>query len=353
MSNVNIIVEEQESDDERKVGIRNNGAFVLDETNASRVVVEPESDASSVCSGPEDDAAVCSATNTALSGVLNSRVLDVKALPPVGEINVQNSNDVHFGHKIYAAPVTVVQATDDMNGMTLGERIKYRIKNASRLEKIIFVVVGLVILLAISLTVFFTTFDNAVVQVDDRSLASWYVPRDDWLAVPWTDREDNAKNRPLKMVVVGHTVSGPCYTFNDCSASVHYLQSFFMHDRNFTDIAYNFVVGGDGRVYEGRGWFNQGAHTVGSNMHSIGVGFIGDYRTKVIPGNAWLTIDQEEAFKKLMEMGLHNNYLDANYLLVGQCDVSGTESPGDLLYKYLIHWDHYDREKYGKCKFVM
>jgi hypothetical protein len=30
------------------------------------------------------------------------------------------------------------------------------------------------------------------------------------------------------------------------------------------DIAYNFMVGGDGAVYEGRGWDKQGAHSEGS-----------------------------------------------------------------------------------------
>ena len=44
------------------------------------------------------------------------------------------------------------------------------------------------------------------------------------------------------------------------------------------DIGYNFLIGEDGRVYEGRGWDAVGAHTLGYNSVSIGIAFIGDFR---------------------------------------------------------------------------
>ena len=36
-----------------------------------------------------------------------------------------------------------------------------------------------------------------------------------------------------------------------------------MESKNWDDIGYNFLIGGDGGVYEGRGWDKQGAHTKG------------------------------------------------------------------------------------------
>lgn len=38
---------------------------------------------------------------------------------------------------------------------------------------------------------------------------------------------------------------------------------------------YAFLIGGDGFIYEGRGWGKYGAHTYGYNCNSVGVGFIG------------------------------------------------------------------------------
>ena len=38
----------------------------------------------------------------------------------------------------------------------------------------------------------------------------------------------------------------------------------------WSDIGYNFLVGEDGNIYEGRGWGKVGAHARGHNSDSIG-----------------------------------------------------------------------------------
>lgn len=53
-----------------------------------------------------------------------------------------------------------------------------------------------------------------------------------------------------------------------------------MVDWQWNDIGYNFLVGGDGAVYVGRGWDDEGAHTLGHNKRSIGIAFIGDFMKK-------------------------------------------------------------------------
>jgi len=39
-------------------------------------------------------------------------------------------------------------------------------------------------------------------------------------------------------------------------------------------------VGGDGNVYEGRGWHQVGAHTYGFNKKSVGIALIGEFSGK-------------------------------------------------------------------------
>jgi len=46
------------------------------------------------------------------------------------------------------------------------------------------------------------------------------------------------------------------------------------------DIGYNFLVGEDGNVYEGRGWNNMGAHVRGHNRNSIGIAIIGNFGSR-------------------------------------------------------------------------
>lgn len=42
----------------------------------------------------------------------------------------------------------------------------------------------------------------------------------------------------------------------------------------------SFLIGEDGRVYEGRGWRTEGAHTYGYNDLALGIAFIGDFTGK-------------------------------------------------------------------------
>ena len=55
----------------------------------------------------------------------------------------------------------------------------------------------------------------------------------------------------------------------------------------WTDIGYNFLIGGDGRVYEGRGWGVTGGHTYGYNSVSVAISYIGTF-DNFLPSQAQL-----------------------------------------------------------------
>lgn len=64
------------------------------------------------------------------------------------------------------------------------------------------------------------------------------------------------------------------------------------------DIGYSFLIGGDGRVYVGRGWNGKGAHTRGYNHRALGIAFMGDF--------TWIAPDEDmlNAARKLIECGI-------------------------------------------------
>jgi len=64
------------------------------------------------------------------------------------------------------------------------------------------------------------------------------------------------------------------------------------------DIGYNFLIGEDGKVYDGRGWNTVGAHVYGYNSRSIGIALIGNFDSR-IPNSAALN-----ACKKLIGCGV-------------------------------------------------
>ena len=61
------------------------------------------------------------------------------------------------------------------------------------------------------------------------------------------------------------------------------IQAFHMFTRGWCDIAYNFLVSRDGRVFEGRGYGVLGAHVENDNTNNMGVNFIGTYESVAPP----------------------------------------------------------------------
>jgi len=89
--------------------------------------------------------------------------------------------------------------------------------------------------------------------------------------------------RPVPTVIIHHGgTQSFCTNQTRCAELVRAYQNHHMDTNGWLDIGYHFVVGEDGRVYEGRGWTRQGAHAGGCNARSIGIAFIGDFTSKSI-----------------------------------------------------------------------
>lgn len=88
--------------------------------------------------------------------------------------------------------------------------------------------------------------------------------------------------QPPNAFVVHHTAGARCTTAALCDAQMRNIQNFHMNSNGWADIGYNFCVGDNAVIYEGRGWNRQGAHSPGFNSRSIGFCFFGDF-TSVLP----------------------------------------------------------------------
>lgn len=113
------------------------------------------------------------------------------------------------------------------------------------------------------------------------------------------------------------------------------IQNFHINSRKWLDIGYNFLIGGDGKVYTGRGWDFEGSHTLKYNAKSIGIAFIGSFK--------WIapTENQLCAAKKLIAEGLLQKKISTDYQLFGHCQLRRTDSPGQALYDVIKTWDHW------------
>jgi N-acetylmuramoyl-L-alanine amidase len=85
-------------------------------------------------------------------------------------------------------------------------------------------------------------------------------------------------NTPVPFTVIHHGgIKDYCSSQEECAAIVRSYQDYHMDSKGWNDIGYNFLVGEDGNVYEGRGWETVGAHAPTYNTKSIGICIIGDF----------------------------------------------------------------------------
>ncbi|KAH7941925.1 hypothetical protein HPB49_018580 [Dermacentor silvarum] len=102
------------------------------------------------------------------------------------------------------------------------------------------------------------------------------VSRNSWGARP--PRVEVAMKDPrAEHVFIHHTTGPQCKHKTSCIRLVRSQQKHHMDTNRWPDISYNFLVGGDGLVYEGRGFGREGAHTHGYNRVGIAIAFVGDY----------------------------------------------------------------------------
>jgi len=114
------------------------------------------------------------------------------------------------------------------------------------------------------------------------------------------------------------------------------IQGWHIDGNGWADIGYNFCVGGDGLVYEGRGWGRQGAHAPGYNNQSVGHCFIGTF-TSALP-----TAAARSNTQALIRCGVSLGHIASGYWLIGHRQGSATECPGQQLFNEIQRWDRFN-----------
>ena len=118
-----------------------------------------------------------------------------------------------------------------------------------------------------------------------------------------------------------------CYDDNSCIDQVQYIQYQHLSIPGFLDIGYHFLVGENGKVYEGRGWNREGAHSRGWNKDAFskrslyllfkvltfcfsGICIIGNFST-ASPNKKAL-----KAVRSWIECGIERGQVKENYYII-------------------------------------
>lgn len=122
--------------------------------------------------------------------------------------------------------------------------------------------------------------------------------------------------RPAPFVVVHQTGTAGCTTQMECSAVIRDIQSFQLDGNGWPEISYHFLIGGDNRIYAGRGWGRMGQNVDAFSNQAINVGYIGTFAQNPP------TAETQALLNTLIDCGIESRALAANVAVVSQCQVT-------------------------------
>lgn len=122
--------------------------------------------------------------------------------------------------------------------------------------------------------------------------------------------------RPAPFVIVHPTSTAPCTTQTECSAAIREIHDFQVDANGWPDISYHFLIGGDNRIYAGRGWGRQGQNVEGFSNQAINVGYIGRFTTDRP------SAEQIALLESLITCGTSTGALASNANVIAQCQVT-------------------------------
>ncbi|XP_054264167.1 peptidoglycan-recognition protein 1-like isoform X1 [Macrosteles quadrilineatus] len=135
------------------------------------------------------------------------------------------------------------------------------------------------------------------------------VSRDEWRALPPL-ADIPLVTHPVENVIYQHSLDVPvCESDQECTKAVQDMQKKDMEEGK-PDIIYNFLIGGNGKVYEGRGWYNQSdVHMYPEyNGNRIDIAYIGNF-TNNIPGH-----DMIVTTERIMNFAVDLDFVKPNFL---------------------------------------
>ena len=165
-----------------------------------------------------------------------------------------------------------------------------------------------------------------------------FIDRDNWL------RGDARSLRlPISRIIIAHTADErtSCFTEEECKQRVKMIK---WNNIALNDIPYNFLIGGDGSVFEGRGLRFEGEHTEnvdGSNFNDIGicVAFIGTF-------NETKPLDKQiEGFHNFTVQYINEGLITEDYKIFFQDHLAKPKVAADALFEVVENFLEYYSSK--------
>lgn len=184
---------------------------------------------------------------------------------------------------------------------------------------------GTLVLCSVGTLAFYISFGFGENHFAENPILKNIIERDEWMR-----GKKRSLTLPIKRIIVAPTgdANETCFDFTECLKRVKHIQR---QTDYLEDIAYNFLIGGEGSIFVGRGFKYEGEYVKkfdGSNYNDIGisVAFIGSFFEKSP------TDVQVEAFLNFVKHYVSEGLIVENYLMFQQDNLHVDDS--DLPFGY-------------------
>jgi len=147
----------------------------------------------------------------------------------------------------------------------------------------------------------------------------------------WTDRPVGPNRKPMngvRRITVHHTGEHPGLEGVPQVEVLRRIERYHREERRWCAIGYHYIVGKDGRIYEGRPAQFQGAHVLSENEHNLGISVDGDFMRR-LP-----TAPQLRALEAFLD-DRRRFYRVAKKQVFGHRDLNQSLCPGEELYRWI------------------
>lgn len=152
------------------------------------------------------------------------------------------------------------------------------------------------------------------------------VPRSAWTRQP-VGKNHNLMNG-VQRITVHHTGEHAGLADLPTIEVLKRIERYHREERKWCAIGYHYIVGHEGRVYEGRPAKYQGAHVLSANEHNLGISVSGDFMRK-LPTKRQLSALKAFLDEARVKYGVPKNKI------YGHRDLNKSLCCGDALYAWL------------------
>lgn len=252
-------------------------------------------------------------------------------------LRVGRSQALHIGDVYNNIFRTVINVNSQTCVPQKAEKEKF--KTLSSLRK--FLIATIILSVVLGITAYIVYYIITLDRLNKDQEGPMYVPREQWLRGKMINLTG-----PIERIIVGHTADQSCDDEDECKSLV---RSIYLNHPQLNDIPYNFLISGNGRVFEGRGFQYEGEHTSSSNGSSfndigIGIAFIGNFVVEP-PSDA-----QIAAFHDFTEHFIKKGIISEQVKIFSQDQLVTQETPANALNSVLEGFTNFYPGKFASSK---